>query len=76
VHKYLGMTLDYSENEALSVHMKKYIELMLNKFAYKLGKKNEKYPWNENLFKNLNYHNANAPDICCKGIVIGKTKKA
>jgi hypothetical protein len=57
VHKYLGMTLDYLENKFLCVHMKSYIELMLKEFPYELGNKNEKYPWNENLFKNLDTHN-------------------
>jgi hypothetical protein len=54
VHKYLVMTLDYSENKILRVHMKNYIELMLKEFPQKLGNKNENYPWNENLFKILN----------------------
>jgi hypothetical protein len=57
VHKYLGMTLDYSENKVIRVHMKSYIELMLKEFPCELGNKNEKYPWNENLFKNLDTHN-------------------
>jgi hypothetical protein len=57
VHKYLGMTLDYSENKVLHVHMKNDIELMLKEFPYKLDNKNEKYAWDENLFKCLNNHN-------------------
>jgi hypothetical protein len=57
VHKYLGMTLDYSKNKVLHVHMKSYIELMLKEFPCELGNKNEKYPWNQNLFKTLDTHN-------------------
>jgi hypothetical protein len=30
---------------------------MLKQLSYKLGKKNERYPWDQNLFKNLNNHN-------------------
>jgi hypothetical protein len=29
MHKYLGMTLEYSENKVLRVHMKNYVEVML-----------------------------------------------
>jgi hypothetical protein len=59
VLKYLGMTLDYSENKVLRVHMKNYIKVILKEFPYKLGKMNKRYPCNKNLFKNSNDHNEN-----------------
>ena len=35
VHDYLGMTLDYSEAGKVKIHMKNYIEKMIEEFPYK-----------------------------------------
>ena len=50
VHKYLGMTLDYTENEVVKISMQDYIESLIREFPYEL-KKDSKYPWNKDLFK-------------------------
>lgn len=39
LHKYLGMTLDYSENEVLQIDMQEYVEEMIKEFPYDLGDK-------------------------------------
>jgi hypothetical protein len=57
MHNYLGITLEYSENKVLRVHMKNDVELTLKEFPYELENKGEKYPWSKHLFKNLNNHN-------------------
>ncbi len=51
VQNYLAMTLDYSEDEFLRVHMKSYIEMILKDLSYNLGDKKVKYPWNQKNFK-------------------------
>jgi hypothetical protein len=51
LHKYLGMTLDYSENEVLQIDVQEYLEEMIKEFPYDLGDKKVKYPWDQNLFK-------------------------
>jgi hypothetical protein len=51
LHKYLGMTLDYSENEVFQIDMQEYVEEMIKEFPYDLGDKKVKYPWDQNLFK-------------------------
>ena len=48
-HKYLGMTLDYSDPKKLKLDMTDYIEKMISEFPERLNESN--CPWNENLFK-------------------------
>ena len=49
-HDYLGMILDYNDNEKLKVDMIYYIENMIEEFPEVLNGKG-KAPWNDSLFK-------------------------
>jgi hypothetical protein len=39
IHNYLGMELDYQKQGELKINMMKYVEIMMNSFPVKLGKK-------------------------------------
>ena len=44
------MTLDYSEDGAVKIDMREYIDAVVNEFPYKLGNE-RRCPWTERLFK-------------------------
>jgi hypothetical protein len=50
VHDYLGMILDFTEDGALKIDMRYYIEGMLAEFSYELGTQ-KATPWTEKLLK-------------------------
>ena len=51
LHDYLGMTLDYSVPEQVSIDMSHYVEKMVKEFSQEnLKEASVASPWNENLF--------------------------
>ena len=48
-HDYLAMIFDYSVPGSLRLDMCNYVKSMIHDFPYKI--KDEKYPWNQNMFK-------------------------